>query len=85
MTGFCLLQPIPAAAKTNAMVKNIAEREMSPHYAALMKIAGPLGRQKDDAAMFNLGFGRLSIGETNTRISIFGKSARSVNAAKGRV
>ncbi len=73
MTGFCLLQPIRAAAKTNAMVKNVAECEMSPHYAAVIKTAS------------SFGLGSLRIEETNTRISIYGKSARSVNSVKGRV
>jgi hypothetical protein len=33
MTGVCLLQPIPTAVKTNAMVKNVAEREKPSRYS----------------------------------------------------
>jgi hypothetical protein len=83
MTGFCLPQPIPTTTKTNAMVKNVAEREISPHYAALIKIAGRWRRQKDDAATFNFGFGSFMIEEINTRISIYGKSARRRKRREG--
>jgi hypothetical protein len=80
MPGFC---PLLIAAKVNAMAENAAEREINLHHAARIEIAGPLRRQKDDAATFNFDFWPLQYRRGDVFISQSTESRLERNRREG--
>jgi hypothetical protein len=71
------------AAKANAMAKNAAEREINLNHAARIEIAGPLRRQKDDAATFNFDFWPLQYRRGDVFISQSTESRLERNRREG--